>query len=26
VYRLAEDGGVPPKHVRINKRLYCCVY
>jgi uncharacterized membrane protein len=23
VYRLPEDGGVPPKHVGINKRLYC---
>jgi hypothetical protein len=25
VYRLPEDGGVQPKHVAVNKRLYCCV-
>jgi len=26
LYRLPEDGGVPPKLVGINKRLYRCVY
>jgi hypothetical protein len=25
VYRLPEDGGVPPKHVAVNKILCCCV-
>ena len=25
VYRLPEDGGVPLKHVAVNKILYCCV-
>jgi len=25
VYRLSEDGRVPPKHVGVNKRLYCFV-
>jgi hypothetical protein len=25
VYRLTEDGGVPPKHVGVNKSLYCCL-
>ena len=24
MYKLPENGGVPSKHVGINKRLYCC--
>ena len=26
VYRLPEDGGVPPKHVAVNNELYCYVH